>query len=105
MKNFAFFLTLFCVFAISVANTPAFPANQSDMISIRGRILAADSGKPLFNASISVENSNVAVVSNQDGYFSLRIDASLQNSSLIVRFLGYENRKIPIKELTGKPDT
>ncbi len=105
MKNFAFFLTLFCVFAISVANTPAFSTNQNDMISIRGRILAADSGKPLFNASISVENSNVAVVSNQDGYFSLRIDASLQNSSLIVRFLGYENRKIPIKELTGKPDT
>ena len=104
MKNFVIFFTLWSVLTVFGVNASDPSVNPSDIILIKGRVMAADSGNPLSNASISVENSHVAVVSNQEGYFSLRIDVSYQHASLIVRFLGYENQRIPLKELIGKSD-
>jgi hypothetical protein len=71
---------------------------------IRGRVLGGDTNQPLVNASISVAHENVSSVTNQDGYFSIRISASAENSKLIIRHLGYENMEIPINTLIDTPN-
>lgn len=71
---------------------------------LKGRVLGADTNEPLVNASISVPLVNVSSVTNQEGYFSIRIPASSKNSNLLIRHLGYENREIPIITLIDNPN-
>lgn len=99
MKNL---LTLLLFFYYSSA-TGLFSVNieqQPDSTYIlRGRVLGDDTNQPLVNASISVQKVNVSSVTNQDGYFSIRVPATTLNSQLLIRHLGYENRQIPINTL------
>lgn len=98
---------LFIIFFASVFSTILIFANQDfpqkdNTIKLHGRILAADTQKPLVNASITLYNSNISSISNQDGYFSILIPSSAEKSHLIVRFLGYENREVSIASIKDK---
>ena len=77
---------------------------QAQSYTLRGRVLAGDTRDPLSNASVTVGNLNVSSVTNQDGYFTLRVPASARNSRLIIRYLGYENMEIPVITLLDKPN-
>ncbi len=100
---------LFVIFFASVLSSLLIFANQElpqqdNTVRLHGRILAADTQRPLSNASIMLYGSNISSVSNQDGYFSILIPSSAEKSHLIVRFLGYENRDVSIESLKGQTD-
>lgn len=71
-------------------------------IPIKGRVIADDSGSPLEYASVTISNTNISTVTNQDGFFSLRIPSSARNYKLKVQHLGYENLSTPIITLVDK---
>ncbi len=73
-------------------------------IPIKGRVVADDSRTPLEYASVTINNTNISTVTNQDGYFSLRIPESAKNYQLKVQYLGYNNVSIPVITLIGKDD-
>ena len=54
-------------------------------IAIRGRVIADDTGSPLEYASITINQTNISTVTNQEGYFSLRIPTSARNYQLKVQ--------------------
>jgi hypothetical protein len=67
-------------------------------------VLGGDNNQPLVNASITVQQANVSSVTNQEGYFSIRVPVSTRNSSLVIRHLGYENKEIPVVTLIDNPN-
>lgn len=73
-------------------------------IAIKGRVIADDSANPLEYASVSINNTNIATVTNQDGFFSLRIPSSARNYKLKVQHLGYNNITVPVIVLIDKDD-
>lgn len=73
-------------------------------IPVKGRVIADDSGKPLEYASITVINTNISTVTNQDGFFSLRIPGSARNNELKIQYLGCENLNVPLVTLIDKVD-
>ena len=73
-------------------------------IPIRGRVISDDSRTPLEYASVSINNTNISTVTNQDGFFSLRIPASARNYLLKVQHLGYSNVSIPVITLIDKEE-
>ena len=73
-------------------------------IPIKGRVIDDDSGNPLEYASITISNTNISTVTNQDGFFSLRIPISAQNYQLKIQHLGYNNFIIPLITLIDKDD-
>ena len=46
---------------------------QQQVITIRGRVVDAETGLPLIFAGISVQGSNVSTVTNLDGEFTLKV--------------------------------
>lgn len=103
MNNLFRLFLFFCLLSTSsllFGNT----AQQDSTYLLRGRVLGADTHEPLANASISVQQVNVSSVTNQDGYFSIRVPVSMKNSQLLIRHLGYENQNIPIVTLIGNPN-
>ncbi len=98
MKLPVFFFLIFFISlpSLSLAET----AQQADSILVlRGRVVGSDMNQPLVNASIMVEEINVSSVTNQDGYFSIRVPSSSSNAQLEIRHLGYQNKLVPVKSL------
>ena len=104
MKNLITFFLLLSLFLVTSLYSGNFVQQQDSAFVLRGRVLGGDNNQPLVNASISVDLVNVSTVTNQDGYFSIRVPAASRNSHLIIRYLGYTNRDIPVVTLINSPN-
>ena len=104
MKKIKLFFILSCSFLLFQTQMVHAQDINETTISIRGRVIADDSHTPLEYASITINNTNISTVTNQDGYFSLRIPASARNYQLKVQHLGYSNIAIPVITLIDKDD-
>jgi hypothetical protein len=73
--------------------------NQQNLITIKGKVIDAETRNPLVFATVAVMETNVAIVTNIDGEFTLKIGETITSKNLEVTFLGYKNKVIPIREL------
>lgn len=62
----------------------------------KGEIVDGKTKKVLEYASISVSNSNISTISNLDGQFLLKVPDSLKNESIIIAYLGFLNKTVPL---------
>ncbi len=74
-------------------------SNQQNYVTIKGKVVDAESGTPLVFATVAVKESNVAIVTNIDGEFTLKILDPSVSKNLEVTFLGYKNKTILISDL------
>jgi len=79
-----------------------FMTDSSSYKQFKGSILDSKTRDELIFASIIVSGTTISTISNSEGNFSIKIPTEKQNSSLIISFLGYKNKVVPIKEL--KPE-
>jgi hypothetical protein len=77
-------------------------ADSSSFKQFKGSILDSKTRNELIFASITVSGTTISTISNSEGKFSIKIPTEKQNLSLIISFLGYKNKVVPIKEL--KPE-
>lgn len=66
----------------------------------KGIITDGKTKKALEYASISVSNSNISTISNLDGVFLIKVPKRLENENVIITYLGYDNRVIPLNSFT-----
>lgn len=79
--------------------------DQQDLVLIRGKVVNAATKEVLVFASVSVQQTNIGIITNLDGEFTLKIDDSLASGNLEISFLGFKNKVIPISELKGNKNT
>jgi hypothetical protein len=72
---------------------------QQTFITIKGKIVDKETGNALVFATVAVKETNVAIVTNIDGEFTLKIGETVTSKNLEISFLGYKNRIIPISDL------
>lgn len=104
MKPIRYLFLIACFFLL-IQNQMVFAQQIPEAtISIKGKVIADDSGGPLEYASVTINNTNISTVTNHDGFFSLRIPSSAKNYKLKVQYLGYDNISIPVITLIDKDD-
>src|SRR5664279_2593811 len=72
---------------------------QQNLITIKGKVIDAETRAPLVFATVAVKETNVAIVTNIDGEFTLKIGDLSTSKTLEVSFVGYKNKSIPLSEL------
>jgi len=77
-------------------------SDQQPYITIKGKVIDSETGTPLVFASVAVSDANVAIVTNIDGEFTLKIGESLLSKNLLVSFIGYKNKEVAISALRDK---
>jgi hypothetical protein len=103
-KHFSFIssVLLFAIFA-QTASAGLFTGkkknDQQPYLTIRGKVTDAETGNPLVFATVAVKESNVAIVTNIDGEFTLKIMESVTSKNLEISFLGYKNKTVLISDL------
>ncbi|MCF6349256.1 MAG: carboxypeptidase-like regulatory domain-containing protein [Flavobacteriaceae bacterium] len=71
---------------------------QNEYKQYSGVVVDSQTEKPLVFASLLVSGTNISTVSNTDGEFLLKIPNSISNAEIIVSFLGYLKKTIPLSE-------
>lgn len=74
-------------------------SNQQDYITLKGKVVDAETGEALVFATVAVSESNVAIVTNIDGEFTLKIANELASKNLEVSYLGYKNKLVSISSM------
>ncbi len=92
------------VVPVSVFSHPVFEEDilpdTLNTIQYRGKIIDSDSGIPLVFATLSLEGTNIATVSNSEGEFLLKVPKDMSLSSKVhVSYLGYKNKDFALSEL------
>lgn len=64
---------------------------------VTGLITDATDGTPIIGANIKLKGSNTGVISDVDGNFSIHVNSS--RDMLIVSYIGYKTREVPIEDL------
>ena len=72
---------------------------QQNLVTIKGKVIDAESRAPLVFATVAVKESNVAIVTNIDGEFTLKVGDLATSKTLEVSFVGYKNKTIPLSDL------
>lgn len=76
---------------------------QQEYVTVRGKVVDSETGNPLVFATVAVKESNIAIVTNIDGEFTLKLMPPADSKSLEVSFLGFKNRVLAISDLkSGK---
>jgi hypothetical protein len=76
--------------------------DSSSFKQFKGSILDTKTRNELIFASITVSGTNISTISNTEGKFSIKIPTEKQNLNLVISFLGYKNKVVPIKELKSE---
>ncbi|MHA8050324.1 carboxypeptidase-like regulatory domain-containing protein [Aquirufa sp. ROCK-SH2] len=73
--------------------------DSSSFKQFKGSILDSKTKNELSFSSISVSGTSISTISNSEGKFSIKVPIENQNASLMISFLGYKNKVVPIKDL------
>ncbi len=74
--------------------------DQSRFSEFNGSVIDTKTKKSLEFASISVNGTNIATITNLDGKFLLKVPASDLNKSVTISYLGYKNRVIRLQDFS-----
>ena len=95
-------LTTFFLMVVATAGNAIYEtsgAYAQDYVTVSGKVIDAQTRVPLVFATVSVKDSNVGIVTNIDGEFSLKV--SPEARELEISYLGYRNKIVVISSLNN----
>ena len=90
-------LILIIFFSLPTGAIAAFQQTISDFTEYKGLVVNSRNEEPLAGAYLSVQNTNIATVTNSDGEFSLKIPKNLDNVDIQVSYLGFQSKVLPLQ--------
>lgn len=93
-----FLLFLFLIIGFS-APISAFQSNHTEY---KGIVVDNETNRPIVSATISLSNSNISTVTNDEGEFLLKVPADQNNGELTISHLGYNNEVIKLSNFTSE---
>jgi hypothetical protein len=73
--------------------------DQQNIVTIKGKVVDAETMSPLVFATVAVKETNVSIITNIDGEFTLKLGELVTAKNLEITFLGYKNKTIPLSEM------
>lgn len=74
-------------------------AQNSNFTEYTGEVLDSNNKKPLVFATLTIENTNHSTITNSEGHFALKVPNDVLNGNVIIGFLGYKTKSIPLTQL------
>jgi hypothetical protein len=72
---------------------------QTYFTTYRGKVVDSESGTPLVFATVTVQGSNIATVTNIDGEFVIKVPTENQSKGLVISYIGYNNKVVAFSEM------
>ena len=107
-KKIRIISSAFLLFALGLTSTAIAgndkgkEADTTSYTSYSGKIVDSKSNIVLPFASVEVEGSNIATISNIDGEFVLKIGKYSNLKRMKISYMGYMNKELPLSEFNGE---
>jgi hypothetical protein len=72
---------------------------QDYYTTFNGRVVDAETNQPLIFATVTVQSSNIATVTNIDGEFVIKVPNEDKNKGLEFSYIGYSSKTVPFSEM------
>ncbi len=99
-------ILIYIGFCRATLASPAAPkSNQPDTLTYvqyKGSVTDQATRAPLAFASLSLNGSNIATITNSEGEFSLKVPKNMTEGKVLVSYLGYKNKNVDLSEF--KPE-
>ena len=96
-------ILLLAAIAIPIESAHAFqePASEQEVnfTQYKGEVLDNQSRSPLIFATVALEDTNISTVTNTEGKFLLKVPVGTKSGNVLVSFLGYKTKLIPLNQL------
>ena len=79
--------------------------DSPDLLSVTGRVIDRESGKPLVFASITMLQSGISNVSNGEGFFSIKFPEEMSGDSLSISYIGYKTINVALTDIMDAKST
>ena len=86
---------------IHTPHSSNYPSSVKDLKSITGVIFDDESSEPLPYATIALKHEGKGTVSNSNGEFGFKISPENYSDTVVVSYLGYFAREIPVQQSLG----
>lgn len=86
----------------SVINEDQEPNDTTEYVLLRGTVEDEDNGTLLPFATVAIEGSNIATVSNSKGDFILKVPKNMTDKDIRFSFIGYEKKFVPVSAFKDK---
>ncbi|MGQ1948192.1 carboxypeptidase-like regulatory domain-containing protein [Geofilum sp. OHC36d9] len=93
------FVFILCMFPGFYSTNLAQNDGSGNFKSFKGIVIDAATNEPLVFATLAVEGTNIATVTNSEGEFILKVPESSAENDLSVSFIGYDRKKLPLTSL------
>ncbi len=74
---------------------------QDSFKEYKGIVKDGATGSPLVYASVAITDSNINTITNSEGEFAIKIPTKMDNATVVISFLGYKEKRIPLSELSS----
>ncbi|MDY0174977.1 MAG: carboxypeptidase-like regulatory domain-containing protein, partial [Bacteroidales bacterium] len=71
---------------------------QENTISISGTVVDSETRRPMVFASVSIQDIGISIVTNGEGYFTLKFPREYASKSISISYLGYHTGVMPISQ-------
>ncbi len=105
MKRFIFKHKVSALFLFLVLFYSMSLIAQTDFAEYSGKVVDGRSNKTLESTSLNINETNISVITNSEGQFTLKVPSKYLDSKVVVSSLGYNTRVIPLSELSDKNNT
>lgn len=102
-KNLLLFVFLIIGYPINIYSFTCFQ-DSTDSINYdeyKGYIFDLETNKPLASVTISVKETNISTITNDEGEFLLKVPKDMADSKIIISHLGYRDKTIALSEFNG----
>lgn len=74
---------------------------SQDQATISATLLDRDTKKPVQQAVVNLKGTNISIITNQDGFFTLKLpaDKATVRDSVSISYLGYATLTLPVSDL------
>ena len=78
---------------------------QENTLSVSGKVVDSETKRPMVFASVSIQDIGISIVTNGEGYFTLKFPREYADKTLVISYLGYHTAAIPISSFldSGRP--
>ncbi len=93
-----YFILLILALSIPLQTFAYFQDANIDVnhIEYKGYVLDQGNNSPLTSASVSLINTNISIVTNDEGEFLIKVPKHINDGSLQVSYLGYQDKIVPL---------
>ena len=98
------FLLIFHVNYVQATNEQLLPKNSDseNYVEYKGLVVDHKTGEPLAFASMNVVGTNISIVANSEGQFSVKLSKEITNPIVSISFIGYKIKQVALNNI--KPE-